>query len=177
MYGGGATGGGKSAANAAVPPATLTATTHANHFMTITLTFRVPGVAGPVASTPGSQAKSSRTRPTTTNTSTPSVQRISLFAVRPHRLNFYVVLRKLIPKLQAFSQGIQETSMVRFYSSVYADDKMLIREMSCDRVSHGIPHPNRCRTSNEDRMLRQHSRPHEAYANSCRKFALFGATP
>jgi hypothetical protein len=37
------------------------------------------------------------------------------------------VLRKLIPKLQAFSQCIQETSMVRFYSSIYADDKMLIR--------------------------------------------------
>jgi hypothetical protein len=64
------------------------------------------------------------------------VQRISLTA-RQHRLNFYVVLRKLIPKLQAFSQSIQETSMVRFYSSVYADDKMLIREMGSDSVSHG----------------------------------------
>jgi hypothetical protein len=67
------------------------------------------------------------------------VQRISLFTARLHRLNFYVVLRKLIAKLQAFSQGIQETSMVRFYSSVYTDDKMLIREMSGDSVSHGIP--------------------------------------
>jgi hypothetical protein len=28
------------------------------------------------------------------------------------RLNFYVVLRKLIPKLQAFPESIQETSMV-----------------------------------------------------------------
>ena len=27
--------------------------------------------------------------------------------------------------------------MVRFYSSVYSDDKMLIREMSCDSVFHG----------------------------------------
>jgi hypothetical protein len=35
-----------------------------------------------------------------------SVQRISLFTTRLHRLNFDVVLRKLIPKLQAFSQGI-----------------------------------------------------------------------
>jgi hypothetical protein len=34
--------------------------------------------------------------------------------------------RQLIPKLQAFSQSIQETSMVRFYSSIYSDDKMLI---------------------------------------------------
>jgi hypothetical protein len=49
------------------------------------------------------------------------------------------VLRKLIPKLQAFSQGIQEASMVRFYSSIYADDKMLIRQMSGDSVSHGFP--------------------------------------
>jgi hypothetical protein len=42
--------------------------------------------------------------------------------------------------LQAFSQGIQETSMVRFYSSIYADDKVLIRQMSGDSVFHGIPH-------------------------------------
>ena len=50
----------------------------------------------------------------------------SLLTVRPHRLNFHVVLRKLIPKLQAFSKSIQETSMVRFYSSIYSDDKVLI---------------------------------------------------
>jgi hypothetical protein len=63
------------------------------------------------------------------------VQSSSLLIVRLHRLNFYVVLRKLIPKLQAFSQSIQETSMVRFYSSVYSDDKM-----SRDSVLHGNPH-------------------------------------
>jgi hypothetical protein len=68
------------------------------------------------------------------------VQGSSLLIVRLHRLDFYVVSRKLIPKLQAFSQCIQETSMVRFYSSIYADDKMLIRQMSCDSVFHGIPH-------------------------------------
>jgi hypothetical protein len=34
------------------------------------------------------------------------VQSSSLLIVRLHRLNFYVVLRKLIPKLQAFSQSI-----------------------------------------------------------------------
>ena len=43
--------------------------------------------------------------------------------VRLHLLNFDVMLRKLIPKLQAFSKRIQETPMVRFYSSIYADDK------------------------------------------------------
>jgi hypothetical protein len=69
-----------------------------------------------------------------------SVRSSSLLTVRPHRLNLDVVLRKLIPKLQAFSQRIQETSMVRFYSSIYSDDKMLIRQMSCDSAFHGIPH-------------------------------------
>ena len=86
----------------------------------------------------------------------------SLPTVRLHRLDFYVVLRKLIPKLQAFSQCIQETSMVRFYSSIYSDDKMLIRQISCDSASHGSPHPNRCRTSNEDRMsssVPDHTKP------------------
>jgi len=50
------------------------------------------------------------------------------------------VLRKLIPKLQAFSQCIQETPMVRFYSSIYADDESLIGQMSCDSAFHGSPH-------------------------------------
>jgi hypothetical protein len=56
-----------------------------------------------------------------------------------HRLNFYIVLRKLVAKLQAFSKGIQETAMVRFYSSIYADYKMLIRQMNGDSVFHGSP--------------------------------------
>jgi hypothetical protein len=50
------------------------------------------------------------------------------------------VLRKLIPKLKAFSQRIYETSMVRFYSSVNPDDKMLIRQMNGGSVSHRNPH-------------------------------------
>ena len=64
------------------------------------------------------------------------------FADRPrlHRLDFYVVLRKLIAKLQTFSQCIQETSMVRFYSSIYSDDKILISQMSRDSGFHGSPH-------------------------------------
>jgi hypothetical protein len=69
-----------------------------------------------------------------------SVQSSSVLTFRWHRLNFHVVLRKLIAKLQAFSKSIQETSMVRFDSSVYADDKMLIRQMSCDSAFHGNPH-------------------------------------
>ena len=56
------------------------------------------------------------------------------------RAHLHVVLRKLIRKLQAFSQWIQETSMVRFYSSIYADDELLIRQMSCDSAFHGVPH-------------------------------------
>jgi hypothetical protein len=76
------------------------------------------------------------------------VQTSSLPNVRLHRLNFDIVLRKLIPKLQAFSKCIQESSMVRFYSSIYADDEMLISQMSRDSAFHANPHPNRCRTSN-----------------------------
>ena len=69
-----------------------------------------------------------------------SVQSSSAPTSLMHRVDFYVVLRKLIAELQAFSQCIQETSMVRFYSSIYADDEMLIRQMSCDSAFHGIPH-------------------------------------
>ena len=47
------------------------------------------------------------------------------------------MLRKLIAKLQAFSQGIQETSMARLYSSIYSDDKMLIAKMNGDSAFHG----------------------------------------
>jgi hypothetical protein len=68
------------------------------------------------------------------------VQSSSLLTVPLHRLDLYVVLRKLIAELQAFSQCIQETPMVRFYSSIYADDELLIRQMSCDSAFHGIPH-------------------------------------
>ena len=55
------------------------------------------------------------------------MQRNFLPTVRLHRLDFHVVLRKLISKLQACSQCIQETSMVRFYSSIHLEDKVLIR--------------------------------------------------
>ena len=63
-----------------------------------------------------------------------------MLTVRLHRLNFYVVLRKLIPNLQAFPKCIQEPPMVRFYSSIYSDDKMLIRQMSRVSAFHGYPH-------------------------------------
>ena len=58
-----------------------------------------------------------------------------MLTARLHRLDFYVVLRKLIAELQAYSQCIQETPMVRFYSSIDADDELLIRQMTF----HGIP--------------------------------------
>ncbi len=69
-----------------------------------------------------------------------SVQSSSAPTSLMHRVDFDVVLRKLIPKLQAFSKCIQETPMVRFYSSVDANDEMLIRQMSSDSAIHGIPH-------------------------------------
>ena len=62
-----------------------------------------------------------------------------MFTARVYQLNFDIVLRKLIPKLQAFSKGIQEPTMVRFYSTIHADNKMLIRQMSGDSVFHGVP--------------------------------------
>ena len=83
------------------------------------------------------------------------MQSSSLLTVRLHRLNFYFVLWKLIFESQALSQRIHETSMLRFYSSVDSDDKMLLRQTSLDAAFHAIPHQNRCRTSNEDRMPRQ----------------------
>jgi hypothetical protein len=69
-----------------------------------------------------------------------SVQSGALLIIRLHRLNLDVVLRKLIPELQAFSECIHKTSMVRSYSSIYSDDKVFIRQMSCDNAFHGIPH-------------------------------------
>ena len=64
----------------------------------------------------------------------------SLLTARLHRLDFYVVLRKLIAKLHTFSQCVQETPMVRFYSSIYSDDKMLITQMSRVSAFDGSPH-------------------------------------
>ena len=77
-------------------------------------------------------------------TATASVKSSS-FTARLHRSDFDVVLRKLILQMQTFSQRIHKTSMVRFYSSIYSDDIMLIRQMSRDSAFHGIPHSYRCR--------------------------------
>jgi hypothetical protein len=74
-----------------------------------------------------------------------------------HPVDFYVVLPKLIAKLQAFSKSIQETSMVRFYTSIYADDEMLIRQMSGDSVFHGTTPSNRCRDIERRPNARQRS--------------------
>ena len=69
------------------------------------------------------------------------MQSCSLLAACLHRSNFDVVLRKLIFELQAFSQRIHKTSMVRPYSSVDSDDIVLIRQaMTRDDVFHELPH-------------------------------------
>ena len=58
-----------------------------------------------------------------------------------HRVDFHVVLRKLISEVQAVSQRIHETSMVRFYSPVNTNDIVLMRQaMSRDSAFHGTPH-------------------------------------
>jgi hypothetical protein len=36
--------------------------------------------------------------------------------------------------------------MVRFYSSIYANDEVLITQTNGNGVFHGFPPPNRCRT-------------------------------
>jgi hypothetical protein len=87
------------------------------------------------------QSPRSRREPGQSHRHASSVQCGSLLIVRLHRLDFYVVPRKLIAKLQAFSKSIQETSMMRFHSSVYSDDEMLIRHVSCDSAFHRIPPP------------------------------------
>ena len=89
------------------------------------------------------------------------------------RAHFDVVLRKLIAELQAFSQSIQETPMVRFYSSIYADDKMFIRQMSCDSAFHGSPYQIAAAHRTKIEMLGKRSRSRAAYPYSCRKLALF----
>jgi hypothetical protein len=40
--------------------------------------------------------------------------------------------------------------MVRFYSSIYSDDKMFIRQMSLDGAFHAIPHQIAAATLHED---------------------------
>ena len=70
------------------------------------------------------------------------MQRNSLLTLRLHRLNFYVVLRKLIPKLQAFPKSIQKTPMMRFYSSIHLDPRYkrqlpTTESAACDLVQYG----------------------------------------
>jgi hypothetical protein len=75
----------------------------------------------------------------------------SFFAARLHRAHFDIVLRKLILQLQAFSQRIHKTSMVRFHSSVDSDD--IVLAMSRDSAFHGTPHSLiAAATLNDDRM-------------------------
>jgi hypothetical protein len=91
-------------------------------------------------------------------------------------LNFYVALRKLIAELQAFSQCIQETPMVRFYSSIYADDELLIRQMSCDSAFHGSPH--QIAAAQQTMTDASAAFPTKlSLASFVSKFGPFGATP
>jgi hypothetical protein len=61
-----------------------------------------------------------------------------------HRKHFDVVLRELISELQAFSQRVHKTSMVRFYLPVHSDDIVLIRQTtSRDGAFHDKPHNHR----------------------------------
>jgi hypothetical protein len=73
------------------------------------------------------------------------VQSGSFLTARSHRLNLYIVPRVLISELQAFSQGIHKTAMVRPDSPIDPNDVVLIRQMSCDSVFHGTHPINRRR--------------------------------
>jgi hypothetical protein len=77
-------------------------------------------------------------RGTTISRYASSVRGSSSPIVRLHRPDFYVALRKLIAKSQACPKSIQETSMMRLHSSIYSDDEMRIRHLSCDGAFHGI---------------------------------------
>ena len=150
--------------------------------MTIPLTCRFPGAHVP--SPPHLGVKRSHQRrgvgrgsrdPTIANTST-RLSAENFFHRSPHRLDFYAVLRKLIAKLQTFSQCVQETPMVRFYSSIYSDDKILISQMSRVSGFHGSPH--QIAAAHRPKIeASAASRPRTAEPYSCRKFALFGARP
>ena len=86
-----------------------------------------------------------------------------LLTVRLHRVNFTSCCGT-DPESAALPKCIEEPSMVRFYSSIYSDNKMLIRQMSRVALSWDSP-PNRCRASNEDRKFGKRSRPRRAWPN------------
>jgi len=43
-----------------------------------------------------------------------------------HRADLDIVLRKLVAQIQAFSQRIYETAMVRFYSTIDPNDVVVV---------------------------------------------------
>jgi hypothetical protein len=59
-------------------------------------------------------------------------------AFRLHRYDFYIVMRKLVSKQEALSQGIQETSMVRFDSAIDANDEVFVRQASGHSGIHEV---------------------------------------
>jgi hypothetical protein len=64
-----------------------------------------------------------------------------LAAVHLHRHDFNIVVRELIAKQQPFSQGIEETPMMRFDPAIHANDEMLVRQTSGHSGVHeSYPH-------------------------------------
>ena len=70
------------------------------------------------------------------------VHRHFLLTALMHRADLYIVLRKLVAQIQAFSQRVYETAMVRFYSTVNPNDIVVIRQVICDGAFHVRPHPS-----------------------------------
>ena len=54
------------------------------------------------------------------------VQRHLLLTALMHRADLDIVLRKLVAQIQAFSQRIYETAMVRFYSTIDPNDVVVV---------------------------------------------------
>jgi hypothetical protein len=73
-------------------------------------------------------------------TLTESVQ-TSSFAARLHRPDFDVVLRILISELQARSQRIYKSPMLRFCLAIHLENEALLRlTLSRDGAFHETPH-------------------------------------
>jgi len=64
------------------------------------------------------------------------VHRHFLLTALMHRSDFDIVLRKLVAQIQALSQRVYETAMVRFYSTVDPNDIVVIWQVICDGAFH-----------------------------------------
>ena len=79
-----------------------------------------------------------------------------------HCADLDIVLRKLVAQIQAFSQRIYETAMVRFYSTIDPNDVVVVRQVTCDGAFHVRPPSIAAATLDEDRNTRQRSPPAKA---------------